>query len=116
MVKTQRERAFLRDLYVQDEWTARFTQLVDKHTDLSDSENLLYINAGTGTHALILDEKWGEKVDIFASVEDDDQLNIARDKAAAVSARVDFSTMRFEDDAFDAVIADASLLRPAEIE
>lgn len=106
----------MRDLYVQDEWTRRFTELVDKHIDLTDSENLLYINAGTGTHALVLDEKWGEKVDIFASVEDDDQLNIARDKAAAVSAKVDFSTIRFEDDAFDAVLADATFIKPVEIE
>lgn len=114
--KTQRELAFLRDLYVQDEWTRRFTDLVDKFVDLTDSENLLYINAGTGTHALILDEKYRETLDIFASVEDEDQLNIARDKAAAVSAKVDFSTIRFEDDAFDAVLADASLIPPTEIE
>jgi len=114
--KTQRELAFLRDLYVHDEWTRRFAELADKHIDLSDSENLLYINAGTGTHALVLDEKWGSKVDIFASVEDEDQLNIALDKAAAVSAKVDFSTIRFEDDAFDAVLADASFVRPAELE
>src|SRR3954447_7738310 len=116
MAKTQRELAFLRDLYVQDEWTRRFTELADKHIDLSDSDNLLYINAGTGTHALVLDEKWGSKIDIFASVENEDQLNIALDKAAAVSAKVDFSTIRFEDDAFDAVLADASFLRPREIE
>ncbi|HEY2846839.1 MAG TPA: class I SAM-dependent methyltransferase [Pyrinomonadaceae bacterium] len=116
MTKTQRELAFLRDLYVQDEWTQRFTQLADKHLDLSDSENLLYINAGTGTHALLLDEKWGSKVDIFASVEDEDQLNIARDKAAAVSSKVDLSMIRFEDDAFDAVLADGSFVPPAEIE
>ena len=116
MAKTQRELAFLRDLYVQEEWTRRFTELADKHLDLSDSDNLLYINAGTGTHALLLDEKWGSKTDVFASVEDEDQLNIARDKAAAVSSKVDFSTMRFEDDAFDAVIADGSFIRPNEIE
>src|SRR3569623_1633838 len=103
MAKTQRELAFLRDMYVQDEWTRRFTELADKHLDLSDSENLLYINAGTGTHALALDEKWGTKIDVFASVGDEDQLNIARDKAAAVSSKVDFSMIRFEDDAFDAV-------------
>lgn len=114
--KTQRELAFIRDLYVQDEWTRRFTELADKHLDLTDSENLLYINAGTGTHALALDERWGEKVDIFASVEDEDQLNIARDKAAAVSSKVDFSQIRFEDDAFDAVIADASFVRPGDLE
>jgi hypothetical protein len=114
--KTQRELAFLRDLYVQDEWTRRFNELVDKFVDLSESENLLYINAGTGTHALVLDEKYRETLDIFASVEDEDQLNIARDKAAAVSSKVDFSMIRFEDDAFDAVIADASFIKPIEIE
>ena len=65
---------------------------------------------------MTLDEKWGSKTDIFASVADEDQMNIARDKAAAVSSKVDFSTMRFEDDAFDAVIADASFVTPGEIE
>ena len=116
MAKTQKELAFLRDLYIHDEWTRRFTDLVDKHMDLSDSENMLYINAGTGGHALAINERFGEKTDIFASCEDEDMLAIARDKAAAVRSDVDFSTIRFEDDAFDAVLADASFVRPAEIE
>jgi ubiquinone/menaquinone biosynthesis C-methylase UbiE len=116
MVKTQKELAFLRDLYIQDEWTRRFTDLVDKHMDLRDSENLLYINAGTGGHAMAIHERFGEKTDIFASVENEDMLNIARDKAAAVSSGVDFSTIRFEDDAFDAVLADATFVRPADLE
>jgi len=115
MAKTQKELAFLRDLYVQDEWTRRFTELVDKHLDLSDSENLLYMNAGTGTHALVLDEKYGEKTDIFAAVQNEDELAIAADKGAAVKSGVDFSMIRFEDDAFDAVLADASSIKPAEI-
>jgi ubiquinone/menaquinone biosynthesis C-methylase UbiE len=114
--KTQRELAFLRDLVVQDEWTRRFTDLADKYIDLADSENLLYINAGTGTHALVLDEKYRETLDIFASVENEDELNIALDKAAAVSSKVDFSQIRFEDDAFDAVLADASFVKPKELE
>ena len=116
MTKTQKELAFLRDLYVQEEWTQRFTELVDKHIDLSDSENLLYINAGTGTHALMIDEKYGEKIDVFASCENEDLLAIARDKGLAVKAGVDFSAMRFEDDAFDAVISDATFVRPEDVE
>src|SRR3954468_2856320 len=110
--KTQRELAFIRDLVVQDEWTRRFTDLADKYIDLADSENLLYLNAGTGTHALVLDEKYRETLDIFASVANEDELNIARDKAAAVSSKVDFSQIRFEDDAFDAVLADGSFVPP----
>jgi ubiquinone/menaquinone biosynthesis C-methylase UbiE len=115
MAKTQRELAFLRDLYIQEEWTKRFTDLVDKHIDLSDSENLLYINAGTGSHAVAIAERFGEKTDVFAVCEDEDILNIARDKAAAVRSGVDFSCIRFEDDSFDVVLADATFIRPAEI-
>ncbi len=116
MAKTQKELAFLRDLYIQDEWTKRFTDLVDKHMDLRDSENMLYINAGTGAHAMAIHERFGEKTDVFAACDNEDILTIARDKAAAVSSGVDFSTIRFEDDAFDAVLADGSFVAPAEIE
>lgn len=112
MAKSQKELAFLRDLYIQDEWTRRFTELVDKHMDLSDSENMLYINAGTGGHAMAISERYSEKADIFASCENEDLLAIARDKAAAVNSNADFSILRFEDDAFDAVLADASLVAP----
>lgn len=106
----------MRDLYIQDEWTKRFTDLVDKHMDLTDSENMLYINAGTGGHAMAIFERFGEKTDVFASCQNEDILKIARDKAAAVSSGVDFSTMRFEDDAFDAVLADASFVRASDVE
>src|SRR4051812_45341495 len=116
MAKTQRELAFLRDLHIQDEWTKRFTDLVDKHIDLRDSENLLYINAGTGGHALAIAERFGEKTDVFAVCEDEDTLKIARDKAAALRSEVDFSCIRFEDDSFDAVLADATFVRPPDIE
>jgi ubiquinone/menaquinone biosynthesis C-methylase UbiE len=116
MIKTDKELAFLRDLYIQDEWTRRFTDLVDKHMDLRDSENMLYINAGTGGHALAIHERFGEKTAIFASCEDEEMLIIARDKALAVQADVDFSMLRFEDDSFDAVLADASFVPAADLE
>jgi hypothetical protein len=115
MAKTQKELAFLRDLYIQDDWTKRFTDLVDKHMDLRDSENMLYINAGTGGHALAIHERFGEKTDIFASCENEDMLTIAKDKGAATRSPVDFSTIRFEDDAFDAVLADATFVKPSQI-
>lgn len=115
MKKTQKELAFLRDLYIEDAWTHRFTDLVDKHLKIDEAENLLYLNAGTGGHAFALSEKFGEKTDLFAACENDDILSIARDKAAAVSSNVDFSCIRFEDDAFDAVLADATFVRPAEL-
>jgi len=115
MAKTQKELAFLHDLSVANDWIQRFADLVDKHLDLSDSENLLYINSGTGNHAMAIQEKFGEKTDVFASCENEDLLTIALDKAAAVSSSVDFSTLRFEDDSFDTVLADGSMIPPVEV-
>ena len=66
-VKEQKELAFLRDLTVESEWTQRFADLVDKYLDLSEAENMLYINAGTGGHALSIYERFGEKT-FFATI------------------------------------------------
>ena len=106
----------MRDLYINDEWTRRFTDLVDKHVGLAGAENLLYLNAGTGNHCFEIREKLNKKTAIFARCENEDVLSIARDKAAAVKADVDFSTIRFDDDAFDVVLADASFVKPWDVE
>ena len=115
MAKTQKELAFLRDLYIDDDWTKRFTDLVDKHVSFSDEDNILYVNAGTGNHALALREKVKDETVVFATCENEEVLTIARDKAIAVKADIDFSMTRFEDDAFDAVLADASFVRPERL-
>ena len=117
MAKTEKELAFLRDLYINDEWTKRFTDLVDKNLKFSDKEeNFLYVNAGTGSHCFSLREKMDKNTAVFATCENEEILHIARDKAIAVKSDVDFSTMRFEDDSFDAVLADASFVRPADLQ
>ena len=115
MEKTERELAFVRELFVDESWTFRFTELVDKHIDLKRSENLLYINAGNGNHAIALNEKYGEKTDIFAFCETESLLTIAKEKGAAISSRVDFSRIQFEDDAFDSVLSDATFVPFADI-
>lgn len=114
--KTQKELAFLRDLYIDEQWTLRFTDLVDKHIGFAKEEKLLYINAGTGNHALALSKKLGKDAEFFATAENKDVLTIARDKAAAVRANIDFSMNRFDDETFSAVIADASFVRPEELQ
>ncbi len=113
MAKTQKELAFLRDLYINTEWTRRFTDLIDKHVKLVGDENLLYINAGTGDHVTELREKLREEVSVFATCENEDLLMIARDKAEVLKADIEFSLMHFSEDAFDEVIADGTLMRPA---
>jgi ubiquinone/menaquinone biosynthesis C-methylase UbiE len=115
MVKSARELAFIRDLFITEDWTRRFAELADKQLKLADPENLLYLNAGTGSHCLALRQSVDEKTAIFGSCEDEHLLAIAREKAAAVGSDVDFSITRFEDGSFDAVIADASLVRPGDL-
>jgi ubiquinone/menaquinone biosynthesis C-methylase UbiE len=116
MAKTEKELAFLRDLYINDSWTRRFTDLVDKHLKFTDAENFLYVNAGTGNHCFALRERIDDKTAVFATCENEDLLRIAQDKAIAVKADVDISALRFEDDSFDAVLTDASFSRSADLE
>lgn len=115
MSKSERELAFLRDLYINSEWTRRFTDLIDKNFDLKHVENLIYINAGTGEHCIELREKADESTAIFAYCDNEELLKIARDKAIAVKSDVEFSHSRSESDAFDAVITDASFVRPGKL-
>lgn len=114
MSKTEKEIAFLRDLYIETDWTERFTNLFDNNFKFSDEENVLYANAGAGSHALALREKLDDKVEILGISETTELLNIARAKADAVKANVDFSII-YPAEKFDAVLADASFIRPTEL-
>ena len=116
MAKTERELAFLRDFEITENWTNRFTDLFDKHVSFKKAKRILYINAGTGDHCIAIREKADEGAEMFATCENDELLSIARDKGAAVKADVDFSQDDFDDDSFDAVIADASFTRPPDLE
>lgn len=114
MSKTQKELAFLRDLSVDEEWTARFTEHFDKNYKFTKEESILYINAGTGNHVLALREKLKNDVEIYGVTENEDLSIIAAAKADALKAIVGFSTFA-PPDRYDLVIADASFVKPANV-
>jgi len=114
MSKTEKELAFLRDLYVETDWTERFTNLLDDNFKFSGEEKILYVNAGAGNHALALREKLDDEIEIFGVSETPELLTIARAKADAIRANVDFSIV-YPTENFDAVVADASFVRPPEL-
>ncbi|MCY7345577.1 MAG: class I SAM-dependent methyltransferase [Pyrinomonadaceae bacterium] len=114
MSKTEKELAFLRDLYIETDWTERFTNLFDDHYKFSDEEKILYVNAGAGNHALALREKLDDEVEIFGVSESRELLTIARAKADAIQANVDFS-IAFPEQKYDAVMADATFVKPHEL-
>lgn len=116
MAKTERELAFLRDFEITENWTRRFTDLLDKHIGFKDAKKILYINAGTGDHCIAIREKLDDKTSLFAACENEELLHIAKDKGEAVKAKIDFGHSNLEDGSFDAVIADASFTPPGLVE
>lgn len=114
MSKTQKELAFLRDLYVATDWTERFTDIFDDNFKFSGEKSILYVNAGTGNHALAINEKLEQDSNLNA-FNDDCELNlIAQAKADAIKSDVFFAAF-FPDENFDVVLADASLVKPADL-
>jgi hypothetical protein len=112
--KTQKELAFLRDL-VLDDWTESFTNLIDKNLKFEDDERILYINSGTGNHAIALAERLGKYAEIYGVCEDEELLSIAKAKSEATKTELDFSCS-FPNDKFDTVLADASFVKPSKLD
>ncbi|MCW5959100.1 MAG: hypothetical protein KIS76_03005 [Pyrinomonadaceae bacterium] len=114
MSKTAKELAFLRDLTVDEFWTARFTENFDKNYKFTDEASILYLNAGTGGHVLALREQLDNDIEIYGVTENEDLTVIAKAKAEALKADVGFSTF-VPPDRYDLVIADASFVAPSKV-
>ena len=121
MQKSDRELAFLHDLYVATDWGERFAELVDEHVALPKEGRALYVAAGTGGHALALAARGGAALEVVAVEESEEQVELARAKSAAVAgAGVEFrhaqlEALAFEDEQFDLVVGDASLVAPERL-
>ena len=118
--KTQKELAFLHDLYIATDWGERFAELVDAHVDLPKEGRALYVQAGTGGHALALQQRGGAKLDLLCADQNEECLEVARAKAAALHEPTQFRhenprALSFADDQFDLTIEDASLMSPKDL-
>src|SRR5438270_13950007 len=104
--KSDKELAFLHDLYVATDWGERFAVLVDEHVRLPKEGRALYVASGTGGHALALGARAGRDVELVCVDESEERVELARAKAAAVrDPNVEFrhaqlEDLAFEDDAF----------------
>ncbi len=114
MSKTQKELAFLRDLYIETDWTERFTEILDANFKFSGEKSILYVNAGTGNHALAISEKLEQDSNLNA-FNDDEELNIiAQAKSDAIKSDVFFAGV-YPDENFDVVLADASFVELSKL-
>ncbi len=114
MSKNDKEIAYLRGLYIEPEWTQRFTEIFDKNIKLENIENLTYLNAGVGNHSIEISEKLDDDSEIFPVCETEELQTIAQAKAQATKTEIDFSTSLPLAES-DFVLADGSLLKPSEI-
>lgn len=119
--KSDKELAFLHDLYVATDWGERFAEMVDEHVTLPKYGRALYVASGTGGHALALKGRAGQNVDFICVDESEERLELARAKAAALK---DVSTeflqgqidaLAFDDELFDLVVGDASMVVPERL-
>lgn len=113
--KSDKERAFLQDLFIAPDWGERFAELIDEHVKLPKEGKALYVEAGTGGHAMALHERAGEKLELLCVDENAECLELARAKVAVTNEQIGFDTARLDsldlpDDEFDLVIGNASLV------
>lgn len=119
-IKSDKEIAFLHDLFVATDWGERFAELLDQNVSLPAKGRALYVGSGTGGHVLAVQERAGEKLSFVCVDESEEYLEIARAKATAANAPLEFQPGRvdrlnFADDEFDVVIGDSSLVNPERL-
>ena len=113
--KSDKELAFLHDLFIAPDWGERFAELIDEHITLPKEGKVLYVAAGTGGHAIALQERAGDKVELLCLDENEECVEIARAKATTAIGPARFAPgkldqIALDDNQFDLVIGNASLV------
>ena len=113
--KTDKELAFLHDLFIAPDWGERFAELIDQHVTVPQEGKALYLAVGTGGHAMALHERAGEKVEFLCIDENSECLELARAKAAATKDGAEFRNATLDeldlpDNHYDFVVGNASLV------
>lgn len=117
--KSDKELAFLHDLFVATDWGERFAEQIDKHVKLPEKGRALYLASGTGGHAIALQERV-EELKFLCLEEHEEYLELARAKATAVKDAAEFrigsvDQLELNANEFDLVVGDGSLVAPERI-
>jgi len=119
--KTNKELAFLHELFVATDWGERFAELIDEHVKLPKAGRGLYLGAATGVHAIALQERAAAKLSFLGVDESEENLELARAKAkAALKPSIEFrkeraDRLKLEDNQFHLVIGDGSLVHSERV-
>jgi len=119
-VKTNKELAFLHDLFVATDWGERFAESIDERVELPKAGRALYVGSGTGAHAIALQERAGHALKFLCVDENEESLELARTKAATLKWDTEFrretvDELTLEDEQFNFVVGDGSLVHSERI-
>jgi len=113
--KTNKELAFLHELFVATDWGERFAELIDEHVKLPKEGRALYLGSGTGGHAIAVQERAGNDLKILCIDENEEYVDLARAKAMVVKDGTEFRAGKIDSldlpaNTFNLVLGDASLI------
>jgi len=114
-LKTDKELAFLQDLFIAPDWGERFAELIDEHVTLPNEGKALYAAAGSGSHAMALQERAGSKLELLCLDENSECIELAQEKAKTMNEATEFRLAKLDnldlpDNHYDLVIGNASLI------
>lgn len=118
--KTNKELAFIYELFVAPDWGERFAELIDEHLKLPKRGSALYLGANTGGHAIALRQRSGNEVSFVCIDENEESVEIAREKGKAATQDTEFRVdtldqLALDDEDFQLVIGDGSLVHSERI-
>jgi ubiquinone/menaquinone biosynthesis C-methylase UbiE len=119
--KTNKELAFLHELFVATDWGERFAELIDEHVELPKEGRALYLGSGTGGHAIAVQERAGDDLKFLCVDEEEERLELARAKATVLKDGIEFRQgnidgLALADNRFNAVVGDASLVHITRVQ
>jgi len=119
-VKTNKELAYLHELFVATDWGERFAELIDEHLKLPIEGLALYLASGTGGHAIALQERSNENLVFHCIDENQESLELARAKAAVLKDGTKFfdgkvDALTSPANQFNLVIGDGSLIHSQRV-
>jgi ubiquinone/menaquinone biosynthesis C-methylase UbiE len=118
--KTNKELAFLHELFVATDWGERFAALIDEHVVLPKTGQALYVASGTGSHSIALQERSDDQLKFLCIDENEESLALARAKAKVLKDGTEFrhgsvDRLALANNKFDIVVGDGSLIHTGRI-
>jgi ubiquinone/menaquinone biosynthesis C-methylase UbiE len=119
-IKTNKELAYLHELFVASDWGERFAELIDEHVKLPKEGRALYLGSATGGHAIALQERANANLTFQSIDENEESVELARTKAAVLKDATQFSkgkvdALKLPANQFNLVVGDASLVHSQRV-